>query len=140
MNNKTRPGHTTDVKKYLASLDNAKRRSDAEAVLELMQEITGQDACMWGASMIGFGSYHYKYDSGREGDWFVTGLAPRKQQLVVYIMSGLEKYPQLLEKLGRFKTGKSCLYISKLEDINVRVLGQLIRKSVADMRKNYACQ
>jgi hypothetical protein len=89
---------------------------------------------MWGPSIIGFGSYHYKYASGREGDWFLTGFSPRKQNLSIYIMSGFNRYEEILSRLGKFKTGKSCLYINKLEDIDVKVLEKLIISSVNFLR------
>lgn len=85
---------------------------------------------MWGTSMVGFGRYHYKYASGREGDWFVTGFSPRKQNLTLYIMSGFSEYDDLMGRLGKFKTGKSCLYINKIEDIDQNVLKELIKASV----------
>jgi len=90
---------------------------------------------MWGPSIIGFGSYHYCYDSGREGDWFLTGFSPRKQNLSVYIMSGFAKYDSLMKKLGKHKTGKSCLYINKLEDIDLDVLKELIKRSAEHVAK-----
>jgi hypothetical protein len=90
---------------------------------------------MWGDSIVGFGSYHYKYASGREGDWFVTGFSPRKQNLTLYIMSGFDEYERLLGKLGKHSTGKSCLYIKKIEDVDVDVLTELVKKSVEHMEK-----
>ena len=87
--------------------------------------------------MVGFGSYHYKYDSGREGDWFLTGFSPRKQNLTIYIMPGFDKYDSLMKKLGKHKTGKSCLYISKLEDVDTKVLKELIKQSFQYMKKKY---
>jgi len=97
--------------------------------MALMQRVTGEKPVMWGDSIIGFGSYHYKYASGREGDWFLTGFAPRKQNLTLYIMSGFELYDELLGKLGKYKTGKSCLYINKLEDVDQDVLLELVKQS-----------
>ena len=88
---------------------------------------------MWGDSIIGFGTYHYKYASGREGDWFVTGFSPRKQNLTLYIMSGFDEYDALMKKLGKYKTGKACLYINKLEDVDMAVMRELIQKSVAHL-------
>jgi len=90
---------------------------------------------MWGTSIIGFGSYHFKYASGRERDWFVTGFSPRKQNLTLHIMSGFSKYPELLNKLGKFKTGKSCLYINKIEEIDIQTLKELIKQSVGYLKK-----
>jgi len=90
---------------------------------------------MWGESIVGFGSYHYKYASGREGDWPLVGFSPRKQNLTLYIMSGFDKYEEILENLGKFKTGKSCLYINKLKDVNMRSLKELLSESVKHMKK-----
>lgn len=128
-----------NVKKFLTSVENDLRRSDALSMLELMEKLTKRKAKMWGASIVGFGSYHYKYASGREGDWLLTGFSPRKSDLTVYIMNGFSAYPELMEKLGKYKTGKSCLYIKKLDDIDLTVLKKLIRSSLADMRKMYEC-
>ncbi len=91
---------------------------------------------MWGTSIIGFGSYHCKYASGREGDWFVTGFSPRKQSLTLYLMSGFSKYPDLLKKLGKFKTSKGCLYINKIEDTDIPTLKELIKQSVGYLKKH----
>lgn len=93
---------------------------------------------MFGTSMIGFGSYHYKYASGREGNWFLTGLSPRKQNLVVYVMPGFSHYDDLMARLGKHKTGKSCLYLNRLVDVDLDVLGELIRLSVAHMNEKYS--
>ena len=95
---------------------------------------------MWGGSIIGFGSYHYKYDSGREGDWFVTGFAPRKQNTVLYIMPGFANYQELLGSLGKYKTGKSCLYLNTLADVDLAVLAELVRRSVLEMQQRYPCK
>jgi hypothetical protein len=92
---------------------------------------------MWGPSMVGYGTYHYKYDSGREGDFMVTGFSPRKQALTVYIMPGFSGFAALLDKLGKYKTGKSCLYIKRLSDVDEKVLERLISESVRQMRKQY---
>jgi hypothetical protein len=115
---------------FLNSVSNDKRREDSFKVLALMQEVTGEDPIMWGSSIIGFGCYQYKYASGRDGEWFVTGFAPRKQALTLYIMSGFSEYDELLNKLGKHTIGKACLYIKKLEDIDMDVLRELIEKSV----------
>jgi hypothetical protein len=126
-----------EVAAFLSSLDNPKRISDATAVLAMMQTITKLPPKMWGTSLIGFDSYHYKYDSGREGDSFVTGLSPRKQKLVIYITPGFDGYQHLLDKLGKHKTSVSCLYINKLEDIDLTVLEQLIAQAHKDMKAKY---
>ena len=106
------------VDAFLDSVENPRRRADAWRVLDLMREVTGEPPKMWGASIVGFGSYHYRYASGREGDWLVVGLAPRKQNLVIYIMPGFARYGALLARLGKFRTGKSCLYVNKLDDVD----------------------
>ena len=129
---KTKP-NDGDVELFLNSVDNERKRQDSFKILELMKEVTGEEPKMWGASIVGFGSYHYKYDSGREGDWFVTGFSPRKQSLTLYIMSGFTEYDSLLGDLGKHKTGKSCLYINKLDDVNLEILCELVQKSVDHM-------
>jgi hypothetical protein len=123
-------------KSVLAFLDNVgeeKKRADSHIILDLMQDITGEQPKMWGDSIVGFGSYHYKYKSGREGDWFLTGFSPRKQSLTLYIMAGFDQYQELLDKLGKYKTGKSCLYVNKIEDVDLNVLRELIKQSVDHM-------
>ncbi|MFO7536430.1 MAG: DUF1801 domain-containing protein [Chloroflexota bacterium] len=131
---KTKPTDQ-DVSAYLDSVEDEKKRQDSYAILALMQEVTGEEARMWGSSMIGFGSYHYTYESGREGDWFLTGFAPRKRNLTLYIMAGFEAYGELLAKLGKYKTGKSCLYINKFDDVDTAVLRQLVQASVEHMKQ-----
>jgi hypothetical protein len=126
-----------DVAAFIDSVADPERRRDAQAVLAMMEKITRRPARMWGSSIVGFGSYHYRYASGREGDSMITGFSPRKNALTLYIMAGFSSHTALLKKLGKFKTGKSCLYIRRLEDVDQKVLGQLIRASVAHMRKTY---
>jgi hypothetical protein len=133
---KTKP-EKTDPEAFISSVESDKRRADAEKLLEMMKRITGEEPVMWGPSIIGFGSYHYKYESGREGDWFLTGFSPRKANLSVYIMAGFDKYENLMSKLGKHKTGTSCLYINKLDDIDLDVLEELIRESLIYMKKKY---
>ena len=123
------------VKEFLESVEDESKRQDSFEILKLMEKITGEKATMWGDSIVGFGSYHYKYTTGREGDWMLTGFSPRKQALTLYIMAGFDLYENLLNRLGKFKTGKSCLYIKRLEDIDMNVLTELVEKSVAHMRK-----
>jgi hypothetical protein len=127
-----------DVKAFLNSVPDEKKRQDSFEILELMQEVTGMQPEMWGDSIVGFGSYHYKYASGREGDWMLTGFSPRKQNLTLYIMPGFEKYDQLLSKLGKHSIGKSCLYVKKLEDVDTDVLKELVKQSVEHMQKTNA--
>ena len=123
-----------NVVDYLNSVENERKRQDSFTILEMMQKVTGEEPKMWGGSIIGFGSYRFKYESGREGDWFVTGFAPRKQNLTLYIMPGFERYDELMASLGKHKTGKSCLYINKLDDVNLEVLEDLVRQSVTHMQ------
>ncbi len=127
------------VSAFLQSVDGEQKRRDAREILALMKEVTGKRPKMWGTSIVGFGSYHYKYQSGREGDWPVTGFSPRKQNLAVYIMPGFSRYSSLMNRLGKYKTGKSCLYLKRLGDVDQKVLRQLVTRSVADMKKLYDC-
>lgn len=122
-----------DVEAFLNALPDDQRRQDCFSVLEIMREVTGAEPKMWGDSIVGFGDYRYRYESGRQGEWFLTGFSPRKQNLTLYIMAGFDHYDELMGQLGKFKTGKSCLYIKKLRDINVPVLRELVKQSVAHM-------
>ncbi len=130
---KTKP---TDQKaeEFLNTLENEQKRKDAFKLLNIMKEVTGEEPLMWGPSIIGFGSYHYKYASGREADWMLTGFSPRKNNLTVYIMQGFDKYDQYLAKIGKHKTGKSCLYLKSLDDLDLDVLKSLISESVEYMK------
>lgn len=121
------------VEAFLESVDPEKRREDSKAILKMMREVTGDEPSMWGASIIGFGSYRDKYADGRENAWFQTGFSPRKQNLTLYIMPGFDRYKDLLARLGNYKTGKSCLYINKLEDVDFDVLRELVKESVKVM-------
>jgi len=122
------------VEAFLNSVENERKRANSFAILELMREATGEEPAMWGSSIVGFGSYHDRYASGREGDWFTVGFSPRVQNLTLYIMSGFEGYEALLEKLGKFRTGKACLYINELADVDVAVLRELVQRSVAHLK------
>jgi hypothetical protein len=102
-----------------------------------MAKATRDPGTMWGSSIVGFGEYHYVYESGREGDWFLVGFSPRKRDLTLYIMPGFDAYEELLGQLGKHKTGKSCLYINKLADVDVKVLSKLVRESVSHMKAKY---
>ena len=126
------------VETFLNSIPDERKRADAFAVLELMKQATGEEPAMWGDAIVGFGEYHYRYASGREGDWPLAGFSPRKQNLTIYIMSGFDAYDELLERLGKYKTGKACLYINKLADVNPAVLEELVRRSAEHMRKTNA--
>ena len=118
------------VKDFIQSVPDEQKKKDSLVLIDMMTKITKEKPKMWGPSIIGFGSYHYKYESGHEGDMCITGFSPRKAAISVYILMGFNKSPELLEKLGKFKTGKSCLYVKKLEDIDVKVLENLIKDSV----------
>lgn len=126
-----------DVNAFIDTVEDERRREDARRVLAMMEKITRRPARMWGSSIVGFGSYHYTYASGRTGDWMITGFSPRKTALTLYIMAGFSRHEELLSRLGKFKTGKSCLYVKRLDDVDQKVLAQLIRASVAHMRKTY---
>ncbi|WP_291722756.1 DUF1801 domain-containing protein [Bernardetia sp.] len=134
--NKTKPTQKS-VEEFLNSIENEQRKKDAFEVLELMKSVTGLEPKMWSDSMVGFGSYHYKYESGREGDYMITGFAPRNSNLSIYIINGFEKYQDLLEKLGKHKTSVSCLYITKLEKIDKDILKEIITDSFNYMCENY---
>jgi hypothetical protein len=134
---KTRPT-SKSVERFLAGVENDRRRDDSFRMLEIMREITGEEPKMWGPSIVGFGSYHYRYASGREGDWMLTGFSPRKSSLTVYIMAGFSRYDELMAGLGKFKTGKSCLYINKLDDVHLPTLKKLIRESVRHVANAHA--
>ena len=125
------------VDAFLDGVADEGKRRDCRTVLELMKDVTKAEPKMWGSSMVGFGRYRYKYASGREGDWFLTGFAPRKQSLTLYIMPGFGRYGALLEKLGKFKTGKSCLYIKKLEDVDLPTLRELVALSAKHIAQTY---
>jgi hypothetical protein len=126
-----------DVHAYLDAVLDDKRREDSYKALALMTELSGSEAKMWGGSIVGFGSYHYVYASGRTGDWPLVGFSPRKQALTLYIMAGFKKYEDLMSKLGKYKTGKSCLYIKKWEDVDEEVLKELISSSIDYIKAKY---
>ncbi|HET9478924.1 MAG TPA: DUF1801 domain-containing protein [Pyrinomonadaceae bacterium] len=130
---KTKPTRQS-VTEFLNKIPDAGRREDCFAIAKMMQEITGSKPQMWGTSIVGFGSYHYKYASGHEGDWPLTGFSPRKQDLTLYVMMGFEKYEALMNQLGKHRKGKACLYIKRLSDIHVPTLKKLIKTSVKDLQ------
>jgi len=123
------------VDKFIKSVKDEQTRDDCFKIAEIMQKATKAEPKMWGTSIVGFGTYHYKGASGREGDWFVAGFSPRKQNLTLYIMTGFDEYEDLLAKLGKHSTGKACLYIKRLADVDLKVLKELITKSVKHMQK-----
>lgn len=122
---------------FLDKIEGEERRADGRALLELMQKITGKPAVMWGPGIVGFDQYHYKYESGREGDWAVAGFSPRKGDISIYLTAEGQHQQELLAKLGRHKMGKACLYVRKLADVDLAVLEQLIRDSVAEVKRRY---
>lgn len=133
---KTKPTDQ-DVLDFLNSVEDEKKKQDALALLDIMRDITGEQPKMWGSSMVGFGSYHYKYASGREGDNFLVGFSPRKDNLTLYIMGGYDQYEALMDKLGKYKIGKSCLYLKKLADVDTDTLRELIRQSAEHIKAVY---
>ena len=134
--NKTRPTRAS-VTAFMSAIGDRRMRADAKKVAAMMRRATGKRARMWGPSIVGYGSYHYRYASGREGDFMITGFSPRKQALTVYIMPGFSRFEELMAKLGKYKTGKSCLYIRRLADVDEAVLERLIGESVRYMRAHY---
>ena len=131
---KTKPTEAS-VKEFLNKIPDKERRDDCFAIAKMMEEATGAKPKMWGPSIVGFGSFHYKYDSGREGDWLLTGFSPRKNDLTLYLMMGFEQHRELMQQLGKHKTSKSCLYIKRLSDIHVPTLKKLIKASLKQLRE-----
>jgi hypothetical protein len=130
---KTQATHAS-VDKFLQGIKDEKKREDCYQILKIMKRATKAEPKMWGTAIVGFGDYHYKYESGRENDWFVTGFSPRVQNLTLYMTGGFDK--EVLKKLGKYKTGKGCLYINKLEDVDLKVLNELITQSVKRSKAN----
>lgn len=123
------------VENFLSGVKDEQARKDCYEILKMMKQITKEEPKMWGATMVGFGSYHYKSKSGREGDWMLTGFSPRKQNLTLYLMGGFDVEKDLLNKLGKFKTSVGCLYIKKLDDVDKKVLKELVASSVKRMKE-----
>ncbi len=134
--NKTKETEAS-VDAYIGAVADANQRADAEKIRTLMERLSGEPAKLWGPSIIGFGSYHYKYDSGREGDMCRIGFSPRKGQTVLYLIDGFEGQPELMARLGKHKTGKSCLYVKRLSDIDETVLEELCVRSLKYMEAKY---
>lgn len=134
---KTQP-NDADVTAFLNGVEDKQKQADSLELLQIFKEVTGMEPVMWGPGIVGFGSYHYKYKSGREGDWFITGFSPRKKNLTLYIMPGFDRFEELTDKLGKFTTGTSCLYINKLTDVDEAILKELIRQSVEYMQQTYS--
>lgn len=139
MTNKTQPTDQS-VSDFLATIDHIQKRADAIALDALFQRITGYNPVMWGETIIGYGSYHYKYDSGRVGSFLATGFSPRKANFSVYIMPGYTDFSHILKDIGKHKLGKSCLYFNKLADIDTDVLGTLIRAGLDDLNTRWPAQ
>ena len=134
--NKTKPTRKS-IDRFINSVEPARRADDARLLLPLFKRATGMDPVLWGDNMIGFGTYHYRYKSGRQGDYFLTGFSPRKAALSVYIMPGFKAYQTFLSNLGRHKHSVSCLYLTNLSNIDLNVLHDLVRQSVEDMKRIY---
>jgi hypothetical protein len=118
------------VDKFLQGIRDEKNRADCFKMKEMMEKATKSKGKMWGTSIVGFGDYHYVYPSGRENDWFIAGFSPRKQNLTLYMMGGFDQFPDLMEQLGKYSRGKSCLYIKKLNDVDTKILQKLLVQSV----------
>ena len=134
--NKTKETEAS-VDTFLANIKDDQKKADCLVLKSMMSRITDSPAKMWGASIVGFGTYYYKYDSGREGDFMKVGFSPRAQNVTVYIIAGFDRYEALMSKLGKHKTGKSCLYIKKLDDIDLDVLEELVKESYNLMTEKY---
>lgn len=122
------------VSEFIDAVPDETKRDDSRVIVKMMEKASGSPPAMWGDSIVGFGEYHYHYASGREANWMLVGFSPRKQNLTLYIMPGFDHYEDLLSRLGKYKTGKSCLYINKLADVDQYVLRELIEKSVDHMK------
>jgi hypothetical protein len=136
---KTKPTDMS-VDEFIASVDHPTRRTDAQTLNQLFKDLTGWQPQMWGPTMIGYGSYHYKYETGHKGNMLATGFSPRKTNQVLYVMPGYANFGHILDRLGKHKMGKSCLYINKLADIDLDVLGELIKAGLRDLAKKYPVQ
>ena len=136
---KTKPTDES-VRAFLNNVSDEARRADCFALAKMMEEITGEKPKMWGPSIVGFGTYHYKYASGHEGDWPITSFSPRKKDLTLYIMVGFEKHADLMKQLGKYSTGKSCLYIKRLSDVDVPTLRKLIKTGIKELKDRIAAE
>ncbi len=126
-----RTGQNVDA--FLQAIPDEQKRRDCVTIRDLMREATGSEPVLWSGGIVGFGTYRYRYASGRRGEWFLTGFAPRKQNITLYIMAGFEQYDELMQRLGTYKTGKACLYIKRLADVDLAVLKQLVVQSARHM-------
>lgn len=136
MANKTQPTMNS-IAEFLSLIEDEHRRNECQQLIDLMRQESGEEPVLWGSAIIGFGQYHYRYESGREGDFMRVGFSPRKRNLSIYIIPGFDPYQDLLQRLGKHKLGKGCLYIKRLDDVNVSVLAELVRQSLSDMKKRY---
>lgn len=134
--NKTVPTELS-VQDYLEAIEHPQRKADCIAICDLMKKLTGRKPRMWGKTIVGFGSYHYKYESGREGNMLATGFSNRKQAITLYIMGGFKRHEELLSKIGPYKNGKSCFYIKRLSDMDIDMLSALILESLKAVEKKY---
>ena len=128
---------TTSVEDYIAAITDEAKRKDSQVLVDMLKKLSGEPSVLWGDSIIGFGQYHYQYESGREGDMPIIGFSPRKREFAIYIMSGFEQFQVHLAKLGKHKTGKSCLYIKRLSDIQISVLEELMKESMAIIKSEH---
>lgn len=135
MENKTKPT-SESVDKFIEDIEDPKRKVDSKKIIEIMKQVTGEEPVMWGETIVGFGTYHYKYASSREGEWMITGFSPRKQNLTLYLNYGFENKEKFMNKLGKYKTGKACLYIKRLDDVDEKTLRGLIKDTYQEMKKN----
>ena len=135
---KTKPTNASPTQ-FVNAIEDKQKRADCKVLMKLMKAATGKRPKMWGDSIVGYGTYHYKYKSGHEGDWPLIAFSPRKRELSLYIMDGFDKRPKVMKRLGKFKTGKCCLYVKKLEDVDLAVLEQLINDSAKSMAENPKC-
>lgn len=130
--------NSASVSAFISAVKDEQKRADCKTIMKMMKAVTGKQPKMWGKNIVGYDSYHYTYASGQKGDWPVIAFSPRASTITLYIMSGFDEYEDLMKKLGKHKTGKSCLYIQKLQDVDVKVLERIMKKSVAWMKKQYA--
>lgn len=135
---KTKPTNES-VEKFLNGIPDDQRRKDCFRIVEMMKAATKTEPEMWGSSIVGFGRHRYKYESGTKGEWPLVGFSPRKNDLTLYLMSGFMRHAELLKKLGKHKTGKGCLYLKKLADVDESTLKALIKQSVADIKQGIWC-
>lgn len=134
--NKTQPTEAS-VTTFLDGIADSGKKDDTQTIVKIMERVSGYPPKMWGESLIGFGQYTYTYKSGRTGEWSLVGVSPRARNISIYIMPGFDQYQDLMQQLGKFKVGRSCLYINKLQDVDIQVLETLIERSVKDMKERY---